>query len=40
MSTRGLEGLDHTVQLTHVWINDPDSWLEPNDKLTRSTSLQ
>ena len=32
MSAQGLEGLDHTVQLTHVWINDLDSRLEWNDK--------
>jgi uncharacterized protein (DUF2267 family) len=24
MSTVGLESIDHTVQLTHVWINDLD----------------
>lgn len=27
MSTAGLESLDHTVQLTHVWINDLDESL-------------
>lgn len=27
MSAGGLEGLDHTVQLTHVWINDLDARL-------------
>ena len=32
MSAQGLENLDHTVQLTHVWINDLDARLEWNDK--------
>lgn len=32
MSAQGLEGLDHTVQLTHIWINDLDRRLEWNDK--------
>jgi len=32
MSAQGLEGLDHTVQLTHVWINDLDGRLEWNDR--------
>jgi uncharacterized protein (DUF2267 family) len=32
MSAQGLEHLDHTVQLTHVWINDLDGRLEWNDK--------
>jgi uncharacterized protein (DUF2267 family) len=32
MSAQGLETLDHTVQLTHVWINDLDGRLEWNDK--------
>ena len=32
MSAQGLEGLEHTVQLTHVWINDLDRRLEWNDK--------
>jgi uncharacterized protein (DUF2267 family) len=32
MSAQGLESLDHTVQLTHVWINDLDGRLEWNDK--------
>jgi uncharacterized protein (DUF2267 family) len=27
MSITGLEGLDHTVQLTHIWINDLDERL-------------
>jgi len=27
-----LEGLDHTVQLTHIWINDLDARLSWNDK--------
>jgi len=27
MSTTGLEGIDHTVQVTHSWINDLDSAL-------------
>ncbi len=27
MSAQGLEHLDHTVQLTHVWINDLDGRL-------------
>ena len=32
MSAQGLEGLDHTVQLTHIWINELDTRLEWNDK--------
>jgi len=32
MSAQGLENLDHTVQVTHIWINDLDSRLEWNDK--------
>jgi uncharacterized protein (DUF2267 family) len=32
MSTHGLEGLEHTVQLTHIWINELDLRLEWNDK--------
>ena len=32
MSAQGLESFDHTVQLTHVWINDLDARLEWNDK--------
>ena len=32
MSTVGLEGLDHTVQLTHIWINDLNERLCWNDK--------
>ena len=32
MSAQGLEGLDRTVQLTHIWINDLDRQLEWNDK--------
>ena len=32
MSTQGLEGLERTVQLTHIWINDLDRRLEWNDK--------
>jgi uncharacterized protein (DUF2267 family) len=28
----GLENLDHTVQLTHIWINDLDARLEWNNK--------
>jgi uncharacterized protein (DUF2267 family) len=27
MSSVGLESIDHTVQLTHVWINDLDARL-------------
>jgi uncharacterized protein (DUF2267 family) len=27
MSAAGLESIDHTVQLTHIWINDLDSRL-------------
>jgi len=27
MSAVGLESIDHTVQLTHVWINDLDARL-------------
>lgn len=32
MSTQGLEGLERTVQLTHIWINDLDRRLEWNNK--------
>ena len=32
MSAQDLEHLDHTIQLTHVWINDLDGRLEWNDK--------
>ena len=32
MSTQGLEGLERTVQLTHIWINDLDRRLKWNDK--------
>jgi uncharacterized protein (DUF2267 family) len=32
MSTHGFEGLEHTVQLTHTWINELDSRLEWNNK--------
>ena len=32
MSAVGLEGLDHTVQLTHLWINDLDERLGWNNK--------
>jgi len=32
MSAQGLESLDHTVQLTHIWINDLDHRLSWNDK--------
>jgi uncharacterized protein (DUF2267 family) len=32
MSTVGLEGLERTVQLTHIWINDLDDRLAWNDK--------
>ena len=32
MSAQGLESLDHTVQVTHIWINDLDARLEWNDK--------
>jgi uncharacterized protein (DUF2267 family) len=32
MSAQGLESLDHTVQLTHLWINDLDRRLAWNDK--------
>jgi len=27
MSAVGLESIDHTVQLTHIWINDLDASL-------------
>jgi uncharacterized protein (DUF2267 family) len=27
MSTIGLESIDHTVQLTHIWVNDLDARL-------------
>ena len=32
MSTHGLEALEHTAQLTHVWINALDERLGWNDK--------
>ena len=32
MSAAGLEGLEHTVQLTHIWINELDAKLEWNNK--------
>lgn len=32
MSAQGLEGLERTVQLTHIWINDLDRRLEWNDR--------
>ena len=32
MSAAGLEGLEHTVQLTHIWINDLDERLGWNNK--------
>ena len=32
MSTVGLEGLERTVQLTHIWINDLNDRLCWNDK--------
>jgi uncharacterized protein (DUF2267 family) len=32
MSAVGLEALDHTVELTHVWINDLDERLGWNNK--------
>jgi uncharacterized protein (DUF2267 family) len=32
MSAQGLEGLEHTVQLTHVWINELDAHLGWNNK--------
>jgi uncharacterized protein (DUF2267 family) len=32
MSAVGLEGLDHTVQLTHIWINELDERLGWNNK--------
>jgi uncharacterized protein (DUF2267 family) len=32
MSAQGLEGLDHTVQLTHIWINELDDRLQWNNK--------
>lgn len=32
MSTVGLEALEHTVQLTHVWINDLDERLGWHNK--------
>jgi uncharacterized protein (DUF2267 family) len=32
MTAQGLEGLDHTVQLTHIWINELDSRLAWNNK--------
>jgi uncharacterized protein (DUF2267 family) len=32
MSNIGLESIDHTVQLTHAWINDLDARLHWNNK--------
>jgi uncharacterized protein (DUF2267 family) len=32
MSIKGLESLQHTVELTHTWINDLDERLEWNNK--------
>ncbi len=32
MSAIGLESIDHTVQLTHIWINDLDARLGWNNK--------
>jgi uncharacterized protein (DUF2267 family) len=32
MSTAGLESLEHTVQLTHIWINDLEARLGWNNK--------
>lgn len=32
MSSVGLESIDHTVQLTHLWINDLDARLGWDDK--------
>ncbi len=32
MSTHGLESIDHTVQLTHIWINELDEQLGWNDR--------
>lgn len=32
MTAHGLEGLEHTVQLTHAWINELDSRLGWNNK--------
>lgn len=32
VSATGLEGLEHTVQLTHEWINNLDTQLGWNDK--------
>ena len=32
MSAVGLESIDHTVQLTHAWINDLDAQLRWNNK--------
>lgn len=33
MSTPGLESFDHTVQLTHIWINDLEKKLGWNNKV-------
>jgi len=32
MSAVGLESIDHTVQLTHIWINDLDARLGWDNK--------
>jgi hypothetical protein len=32
MSTSGFEGLEHSVQLTHIWLNELDERLGWNNK--------
>jgi uncharacterized protein (DUF2267 family) len=32
MSETGLEGLEHTVQLAHIWVNELDTRLDWNNK--------
>jgi len=32
MSTSGLEGIDHTIQLTHLWINELNDLLGWDNK--------
>ena len=32
MSTQGLESLEHTVQLTHIWVNELDERMQWNNK--------
>jgi uncharacterized protein (DUF2267 family) len=40
MSTHGLETIDHTVQLTHLWINELNEQLGWDDKARASRLLR